>query len=59
VATLTVNSAPVPPSSSGGGGGGAMEGWFVMALAFLALVRARRFRPVPLPGRPNFRCLSI
>jgi sugar lactone lactonase YvrE len=41
-ATLTVTAAPpppTPPSSSGGGGGGAPSGWFLGALAMVALLR--------------------
>ena len=40
-ATLTVNAASTGGSTSSGGGGGAMETWFVLALAFLVIVRAR------------------
>ena len=62
-ATLAVNAASSPPSPSGGGGGGGgggrTGGWFVLALAILAFVRARRFRPIARPSRLDFRGLSL
>jgi hypothetical protein len=46
MASLTVNAAPATGGGSsgggGGGGGGAMETWFVLALASLALARGLR-----------------